>query len=160
MTYKRKINTHKKLLKRKKNELIKKQIEQALIETSKHNIGLEFGGIKPYACFIHLTDDYVVQDIEFPEHLLEEYPNISHFLQSGRRFKIKHVNKITDPSQKKFFEKLKQRFTLMIYDEETEINISDTSIDKLFHIFENELLNGLLETKNKRRKKEKRAKNE
>lgn len=129
MNYRNKLQKYKSKLKQTKNQLLKKQVEEALMESSKYDAGMELGGVKLFACFVHLKDQYVIHDIDFPKELIEEYPSILEFLQTGRRLTINYEK---EKSRKKKILPIKSSvFTITIRRNEDYLKISGTSLDEV-----------------------------
>jgi len=73
--------------------LILYNLKNQLKEKSSKNIGLEIGGTKSYAYWIHLQDQYIIEKQRFPKILLLSYPYISKYLINGNSIVLKY-NKI------------------------------------------------------------------
>lgn len=142
MNYRNKLQKYKSKLKQTKNQLLKKQVEEALMESSKYDAGMELGGVKLFACFVHLKDQYVIHDIDFPKELIEEYPSILEFLQTGRRLTINYEK---EKSRKKKILPIKSSvFTITIRRNEDYLKISGTSLDEVLSQLNRMLSEGLL----------------
>lgn len=138
-------------MRNRKNKQFKtymKGIEGELFEKSLSNVGLEIGGSKLYACWVHLEDGYVVQDINVPELILMEFPYILDFLQTGRRIILKYVdNQLTEgktTKRKRFpYPKTIAYYSVKIEEEDKILEIVDDKLEKVLSSLEEKLVSGL-----------------